>query len=185
MHNQKWHGNNRTLLAIKHYYLFHAFTQCLPYAHSSIDVKWIPKQVFSYFSSTWLLWLYQILLRIRYYYNGFNPLICLNISASMLRGMDLVLWSVLLGTELAECFIRNQLYITSVSNSFNICLYKLLCDCGCIHASFLLRINAFLLDKNCSWEEEQILLKLRFVSNNKPRLQTLCLGLGSYAVSSS
>jgi len=73
------------------------------------------KASFSYFFPTWLPWLYQILFHIRYYYNGFNPFVCLNISVSMLRGMDLVLWSVLLAMELAEYFIQNQLYITSVS----------------------------------------------------------------------
>jgi hypothetical protein len=44
-----------------------------------------------------------------------HPFICFNISASMLRNMVSVLWSVLLGMELAKYFIQNQLYITSVS----------------------------------------------------------------------
>lgn len=36
----------------------------------------------------------------------------------MLKGTGLVLWSVLLGMELAEYFIQNQLSITSVSHCF-------------------------------------------------------------------
>jgi hypothetical protein len=36
----------------------------------------------------------------------------------MLRGMDSVLWSVLLGMELAKYSTQNQLYITSVSHCY-------------------------------------------------------------------
>jgi hypothetical protein len=46
---------------------------------------------------------------------GLYSLAVLTVSAIMRRGMDLVLWSNLLGMELAEHFMHSQLYITSVS----------------------------------------------------------------------